>query len=371
MWNERGAGFGDGPADGVGGAPAAAEAADGDGRPLFVARDKLRMRSGASLSSEAIGSLESGSIVRVLEQATLADGVRRARTADEESGAPLGWVSVYARDGFENLRALSAAQRDMVEAIAHHNAALHRRATIVETLMKLDGSGGSGGSGERGGDGGGGAMVANGEHEAWIGAVRRCVLLSQLSPGELNFVRQSARLMRTSPGEVIYSQRDSIVTGMLYLVASGSYRATVELEVRDGSFSTSGKAHSVRRRTRDYGPFDNFGGHEVLCLDTNGERMTSVTVREGGLVWGIPRRIIDQKLRIPPPPTVPDVTAFCRGVKLFASVTAERMQQLCRGAVQVELSGGEQVLRAGDMARSIFAIRRGSVRINLPNSTDT
>lgn len=219
MWGERGTGSGSGSDEADSGGTAA--------EALFVAREQLRMRSGRELNSKMSGSLQAGSIVRVRERATLPNGVCRACVAspEDESAAPMGWVSVYARDGFENLRALKAEHREMLSAIAA-NPNMHRRATFVEAMINLDMPSGvvtaSATTSAAPASAAGGGPTHKSEHELWLGAVRRCVLLSNLSAAEINYVGQAARTMLTNPGDVIFSQGDTVVqVGGSAQIASG------------------------------------------------------------------------------------------------------------------------------------------------------
>ena len=90
--------------------------------------------------------------------------------------------------------------------------------------------------------------------EAWYGAVQRCVLLRNLPTNELKFVCQGTRVIKTSPGDVLYEQGD--VPNMMFLVHSGSYAATISTPSSGGSW-----------KARDYGPMDSFGACELLTPD--------------------------------------------------------------------------------------------------------
>ncbi len=48
-------------------------------------------------------------------------------------------------------------------------------------------------------------------------------------------------------------------------------------------------------------------------------------------------------------------------VKLFSLLSSDRLVQLCRGAVQLDLAPGEELVAQHDIARSIFAIKAGSI----------
>jgi CRP-like cAMP-binding protein len=235
--------------------------------------------------------------------------------------------------------------------------ARERRASVANALEQLESAGydtasmsaiAAAASGKRGKKGAKSKAAAGSATEAWMGAVKGCVLLDRLSASELSFVLQSARPMQTSVGDVLFKQGDPLVSGMMFLVASGTYRA---LQQRHGSMA----------RARDYGPLDNFGSSDLLCHDGSGGRTCSVSVLTPGLVWGIPARVVDLKLRIPPPHSVSGIVGFASSLKLFATLSKERVEQLCRGAVVVKLKEGEVACEEGDAAHSIFAVREGSL----------
>ena len=196
--------------------------------------------------------------------------------------------------------------------------------------------------------------------DAWIGAVQRCVLLAALSPSELRYVLSSARPMHTVAGQYLFQQGDILTGGMMYVAASGNYRATVVHGNQMGGTSVL--------RTRDYGPQDTFGASDLLCRDTHGERTCSVHVLRAGLVWGIPQRVVDGKLRIPTPSRIPRLLSFCRAVELFAGCSRDRLEQLCRGAQQIVIDAGEIICEEGDLARTVYAVKAGSVVVSNGNA---
>ena len=70
------------------------------------------VRTGVDLSSERVGDVAPGSVVTVVEYASLADGSRRARIES-------GWLTSVTKDGRANLeppssRAAIAAKREIV-----------------------------------------------------------------------------------------------------------------------------------------------------------------------------------------------------------------------------------------------------------------
>ena len=75
--------------------------------------------------------------------------------------------------------------------------------------------------------------------EAWMSAVRNCVLLEKLSPSELQFVLKTARPIETMQGTTIFDQGDPIISGMLYLIGCGHYRAVVQTKRGNRKLSKS------------------------------------------------------------------------------------------------------------------------------------
>ena len=140
---------------------------------------------------------------------------------------------------------------------------------------------------------------------------------------------------------------------MMYLVHSGTYRASVDCR---GSIT----------RARDYGPGDSFGSCELLC--TMGGRSCTVSVLEAGIVWGIPRHVVNWKLKIPPPLVVDGILHFCQSVRLFSTINKERLKQLCRGARQRKVSEGEVVCTQGDLASELYVLQSGTVATSQTNS---
>ena len=79
---------------------AASSKPDGE---ISVTTGKLKMRAGCDLNSDEAGYLAYSSRVVLLERTELPDGTKRARIGRESDGALLGWVSLFAKDGSENL----------------------------------------------------------------------------------------------------------------------------------------------------------------------------------------------------------------------------------------------------------------------------
>ena len=68
-----------------------------------MVRTKLKMREGCDLDSELAGEISETTKVHILERSELSDGTIRARIARFGEAAPLGWVSLIAKDGRANL----------------------------------------------------------------------------------------------------------------------------------------------------------------------------------------------------------------------------------------------------------------------------
>ena len=196
------------------------------------------------------------------------------------------------------------------------------------------------------------------EHLSWLAAVwnqslKRCVLLSRLSRPELDFVLSTTRPIRTKEGMHLYEEGDLPL--YLYLVAQGRYRATVSR--RGGQIATA----------REYGVSENFGACEML--NRKGMRDSSVTCLEDGLVWAIPQRVVDLKLRVPPTPSVPGLLDHAMEVKLFRALSLGQLQQVCRCAKLVVVKPGQPLCRQGDPARAIYTILSGSIYTSIEGST--
>lgn len=188
--------------------------------------------------------------------------------------------------------------------------------------------------------------------EAWAAAVSRCVLLRALTAAEIDFVRQATKVIKVKAGEILYRQGD--VPNMLYLVHSGCFEAKVE--------GTTGSSWTAR----EYGAFDSFGGCEMLIHEKlTAGRCCTITALQPGVLWGVPQRIVDLKLRVPPPVRagmdVSGLQSFTRALGMLNALSNESLTQLNRCAAQVTLEAGEVLCEAGDPARAIYAIHSGVV----------
>ena len=188
--------------------------------------------------------------------------------------------------------------------------------------------------------------------EAWAAAVHRCILMQPLAPAEIEFVCGATKVIKVQKNDVIFNQGD--VPTMMYLVHSGRFEASCNLP-GGGSW-----------KAREYDAFDSFGACEMLDAQMLSQgRSCNVVALTNGVVWGIPRRLVELKMRVPPParPGM-DVTAlqnFTRHLKMFNSLSDERLAQLNRCAVQMELEANECICYEGDLARDIYAIFHGSL----------
>lgn len=192
--------------------------------------------------------------------------------------------------------------------------------------------------------------------EAWRAAVAKCILLSDLNAAELDFVVQATRVVKTNDGEFVYEAGDA--PEFFYLVHSGTYEA----------ICTS--VNGDEWRAREYGPLENFGACEMLTPQMV-PRTHSMRVATGGVLWGIPRRVVEMKLRVVPPPMLhrtASLVDFCdKSVVLFDTVAKEVLLQLMRAAKLVELAPGETLCKQGEAAREVYLVRKGRVNATAPD----
>ena len=188
--------------------------------------------------------------------------------------------------------------------------------------------------------------------EEWADAVRACVLFDRLSNAEVRFIMSTARRVEASKGDQLYTVGD--MPTALFLVHAGTYREFVPaLDGGDGE-----------RAARDHGPNSCFGGTELLFA--TGLRSSSVQALTSGWLWAIPAKYVQGSLKVPPPLPVGlgggAFLEFCARISLFRSLGRERLQQLARGATQIDLGEGETLCREGDAARELFALHQGSMK---------
>jgi len=70
---------------------------------LFVARNKLKLRTAAELDSVDSGDLPAGTQVTIVDRRELPDGTKRVSVARDNETRTLGWVSSIGKDGDDNL----------------------------------------------------------------------------------------------------------------------------------------------------------------------------------------------------------------------------------------------------------------------------
>jgi len=93
---------------------------------LFVARNKLKLRSAAELDSVDSGYLPAGTQVTIVDRRELADGTKRASVARDGESRPLGWVSSIGKDGDDNLlRSEDPAATEAILAASESFAVRH------------------------------------------------------------------------------------------------------------------------------------------------------------------------------------------------------------------------------------------------------
>ena len=194
-------------------------------------------------------------------------------------------------------------------------------------------------------------------------AAKRCVLFRGLKATEIKYVQQTARLFEAKEGTILYKQGDT--PSMCYLVHSGTYLAVIEAEgAGSGGHSSFGRAagslEAGSRLARAFGPLGNFGASELLCQ--MGDRTHTVKVVETGFVWGIPQRVVQNKLKIAPRlADTAEVIQCFEAVAAFRAIRKERLVQLSRAAVLIHVRPGEAVFEQGDMADAVFVVLYGSV----------
>jgi CRP-like cAMP-binding protein len=211
------------------------------------------------------------------------------------------------------------------------------------------------------------AALGESENEAatdWNEAVKHCVIFDSLPVTELNYVSQATKLINSGEaGTTIYKQGDTAT--QLYLVHSGVYSATTVDAPADNIFRLSTKDDAMETQghlshARDFCASSNFGGPELLCH--MGGRRCTITVIKPGKLWAVPRRLVESKLRIPPPrKDAKAILDFCESVRLFRGISKERMLQLCRSATQKFYKKDEYIFKEGDVADKIHAVMKGSV----------
>ena len=192
----------------------------------YIVRGNLKLRAGESLTSEAVGNIEAGTTVYVVDRKNLADGHDRALIAVNKD-TPLGWVSVHAKDGFEQLREIAPGEHHHDEIAKLGNIRnKHHRASIIEEMYSMKPvhhndhhvHAQAPGTQVKGAPPGTITKpITHGEHgehdeheegmgidhsDQWVCAVRRCVLLQHQPQSVLKFVMQATRPIGSSEGQV-------------------------------------------------------------------------------------------------------------------------------------------------------------------------
>lgn len=191
--------------------------------------------------------------------------------------------------------------------------------------------------------------------QAWKEAVDRCELFIGKTAAELEFISQSTQVLKYKAGDSIYLEGDPILPGcFFYLVHSGSYAALLK---------SAGGGEWV---AREYGALDNFGACELLTAHGGG-RVCTMRALTAGVLWGVPKNVVEQKLRIVSPKiyerNAPLVDFCLANVSLFKGVSRDRMGQLMRGAISIKLAPNERLVEEGDPARELFLVREGTMSV--------
>ena len=193
----------------------------------------------------------------------------------------------------------------------------------------------------------------------WSLAVKRCILFDGVNAAEAKYIWQTARLMETSAGEILFEE--DAFPSMMYLVQSGRYRASFSQQ-RSTPFAMLGDNPSDEATGREFGPHDCFGCCELLA--TMGGRSCTVTVVEPGWLWGIPQRVVASKLKIPPSRADSAALGALLGrCALFEDFRREHLQQVSRCAKTLVVPAGELIFAEGAVIDCLYIISDGMVRL--------
>lgn len=295
---------------------------------LVFAIRALVVRAGAELDSALCGDkICLGTPLALLDRRNMADGSERGRVAFATTPAQaIGWVTLVSKDGTSNT-ATAAAGVDLTGSSASgggsaSSSPLGRRSTN--------------------------RISANSSASVFVEfmlAAKRSVLLEKLADAELRFVLQACKTFEGVAGEPLFEPGDP--PSYFYIVQTGTYRASVAY-------------NGDERKVRDYGAGDAIGSFELLY---NIPRACQVICLQAGLLWGVPQRVFEMKLKIAPPARNPTLVDFIKGLHLFSGLARakDKIAQLIRAAQVLEFNPGDVVCRQGDAARHIYAVRAGSV----------
>ena len=180
---------------------------------------------------------------------------------------------------------------------------------------------------------------------AFTAAVKDHLLFNHLDKPSMKFVHTNSRLHNYRGGAKIYEAGST--PEHFYVVQSGSFRESEK-------HSTGGSERA--RRLHEEGC--TFGSHELIFPKA---RITTVAAAEGGgVVWSIPKRVFESKLRVAPSPSKA-LLKFMRRCPLFFNLRNEELLQLARAAKELKLREGVTVCNRGDSARCVYAVRHGIV----------
>lgn len=110
---------------------------------------------------------------------------------------------------------------------------------------------------------------------------------------------------------------------------------------------------------REFGPGDTFGSAELIH---DVARTTTISSMEHGLVWTLPKKVFDVKLKKAPAPA-PSLIARLRAVPFFQALPQGHLVELCRAGVMRKktLEEGDELFAKGSPARTIYALEDGTV----------
>jgi len=190
----------------------------------------------------------------------------------------------------------------------------------------------------------------------WRMAVCNSVLMRELSPDELAFLKSSLGWRAMVADQTLYKQ-NAADDQQFYIVKSGLFVASERLP------------SGVTRVLREYTAGEHFGSLELLYgMDgMRTPRTCTMTCVEAGDLWVVDRRLFDAKLKKPPASPLDTreletLLAKVSDVPLFrdAQLTPVQLQQLVRATVETEYEPGEALCTKGEGAYSIFAVVEGA-----------
>jgi len=174
------------------------------------------------------------------------------------------------------------------------------------------------------------------------GAAKNVLLLSSLGEKELQTVIGAMFELRASAGQMLINEGEK--GDNFYIVQSGSYAVYLK--------KLPGKA------VKTCGPGDSFG---ELALLYNTPRNASIKCTQSGVLWALDRSSFRVILMSQKKSEDHTMLEFLRSCALFEALTTEQLLRLSSVVTVLKFTGGEYVVRQGDLADSIYLIKSGAV----------